>query len=251
MATLHDLHERVIDALGGGLIARDDLDLAPFQAGGDLETLECDTPALGDAQRLGDLRLGDAEQPQRPLPVLGGPPQRVAQRRRLRPPASTSAAARAAGRAARRRSGPAGLSSVLAGGTTSPGAVPTGSSTRRAPRGPSPACGCLPPSPPGRGSASARPAAPRSRRSGPRAPRRARSPALGTRLQPPRSGHRQSARARRWSQRHRGPAVGHECSARSMSCRAVPHDRHIGKVNTELAQTLGQPRPVAVAAPGR
>ena len=76
--------KRVVGVLAAGLVARRDLDLAAAQAGRDLERASRSTPvALGDAQRLGDLRLGDPEQPQRsPARTSVAPRERRAQRRR-------------------------------------------------------------------------------------------------------------------------------------------------------------------------
>src|SRR5207244_4274253 len=62
VSILDDGEKGVIRGLGGGFIARDDLDLATFEAGGYLELLERNAVALGDAQGFGDLRLWDSEQ---------------------------------------------------------------------------------------------------------------------------------------------------------------------------------------------
>ena len=82
------LAHRVPGRLRRRLPARHDLDLRPPQAGRDLELREALDGALGDAQRLGDLRLRDAEQPQRLLAVLRPPADRLLEEaglHRLRP----------------------------------------------------------------------------------------------------------------------------------------------------------------------
>ena len=65
-----------VQALGAWLVARHDLHLAAAQAGGDLERREVAELALGHAQRLRDLRLGDPEQPQHALLVGRAPADR-------------------------------------------------------------------------------------------------------------------------------------------------------------------------------
>ncbi len=56
--------EGVVDVLGRRLPARDHLDLAATQAGGDLQRVQVDPRLARSVQRRGDLRLGDPEQPQ-------------------------------------------------------------------------------------------------------------------------------------------------------------------------------------------
>ena len=45
------------------------------------------------------------------------------------------------------------------------------------------------------------------------------------------------------------PLLGHEPQRRLHVLRAIAHDRRVGEVHAELAQPLGQPRTVAVAHP--
>ena len=80
MALAHERRERIVGRLAVGLVARHDLDLAPFQARGHLQLIERDTGALSCAQRLCDLGLGDSEQPQRVASVRGGLAQQRLQR---------------------------------------------------------------------------------------------------------------------------------------------------------------------------
>ena len=132
------------------LVARHDLDLAAPQAGRDLQPLERHALALGRAQRLGDLRLGDPEQAQHPPPVRRRARERRAQRRGLhrRRPHRLQLARRARqhhdGRA---RSRPARAARPAPARSR-----PARGSSR--PAGPPPACGCSPGSPPCRGPAS-------------------------------------------------------------------------------------------------
>jgi hypothetical protein len=65
----HEVRECRILRRRRRLEARDDLDLAAAQAGRDLEVAERDAALGGEAQRLGDLRLGDPEQAQHPALV--------------------------------------------------------------------------------------------------------------------------------------------------------------------------------------
>jgi hypothetical protein len=71
VAGRHERRERLIRLLRVGLIAGHHLDLAPFQARRDLQSVERDALALGHAQRFRDLRLGNAEHAQCPLHVHG------------------------------------------------------------------------------------------------------------------------------------------------------------------------------------
>ena len=115
----------LVDLRGRRLVARDDLDLAAPQAGRDLQRVEGDARRSSSAtQRRGDLGLGDPEQPQHPLRVTRG--ARRARRATRRSPARS----RHIGCSS--RGGPGSTTTVgpvarRAGGTTSPGAVPTGS----------------------------------------------------------------------------------------------------------------------------
>ena len=201
---------------------------------------------LGHAQRLGDLRLRDAEQPQH---VAGGTRSRppIAARKRLglarRPP--TSAAARAAGRAARRPSGRPSPSGRAA--RRGPGAVPTGSRTV-APAG---TTACLRFGLADRLGVEVRPALRSAARGSPRSalerlvehhlaalerrrrPRAVRSSAVGPR--PPLVTTRSIALARE-------EAAARPC----MSSGRSPTTTMCAMVDAELAQPLGQPRAVAV-----
>ena len=67
----HRRDERVVRRLRVGLLASDDLDLAPFLAGRHLQALELHALALCLPQRLGDLRLG-SERPTRRFAVRRG-----------------------------------------------------------------------------------------------------------------------------------------------------------------------------------
>ena len=232
-----------------GLEARRDLDLPAAQAGRDLQPRRAARPSrLGDAQRRGDLGLRDAEQPQHALRYSRAPAT-----------AARSASVSAAvvphrlqlARRARAAPPPSGRSPV-AGGTTSPGAVPTGSRTV-APSGTT-ACLRLP-----RADrllvevAPARAAAARgSPRCAPRAPRR---------------GPSRGPRSRATTSAVRSSAVGPEAAAGddqvhalarpgSAARRACPRGRSPtitmwASSTPELAQPLGQPRPVAVGDDAR
>jgi len=59
--------EANVESLLARVIAGDHLDLAPFQARGHLEAGKVEAVPLGDPERLGYLRLGDAEQAHRAL----------------------------------------------------------------------------------------------------------------------------------------------------------------------------------------
>ena len=207
------------------------------------------TPAASRApQRLGDLGLGDPEQPQHLLADLGVAADRAPERVGLDRRAPTSAAARAAGPAARRPIGPVRPS---AGGTTRPGAVPDRLEDRRPERDRRLLAVRPPRSPRGRVRASASRSPRGSRRCVLAAPRRAtvsrpwkrpttsavRSSAVGPR--PPLVTIRSTPS--RASHAQRGLHV----------VRPVADDDDRLEVDPELAQALGQPRPVAVGDAAR
>ncbi len=103
----------------GGLVAvaHVDLDLAAAQAGRDLDLGQRDPVALHLAQALGDLRLGDAEHPQRVAVQRRGALEQLPHGLGRRAPPATSAAARAVG--------PGRTTTTLpSAGTTSPGRGP-------------------------------------------------------------------------------------------------------------------------------
>ena len=211
--------------------------------------LELHALALGHAQRLGDLRLGDPEQPQRPLRVGGRAARSPRAARRCRAPRATSAAARAAGRAAPRPSGRA--RPVAAGGTTSPGAVPDGLEHRRA----AGTVACLRLAAPDRLRVDVRPApgaaARRSRRCAARAPRRAPSRGPGSARPPRLSDRRRSGPSPPLVRIRSSPCAAMKPQRRAHVLRAVADDRRVGEIDAELAQPVRQPRAVAVAARGR
>ena len=109
---------------------------------------------LGRAQRLGDLGLGDAEQPQHRLLVFGRGAHGRRGTPRSPPPGATCRAARAAGRAAPPRWAPI----RRAAAPPSPGRCRPARSRSR-PRAPAPACGSRRGRPRSRGCASASSAA--------------------------------------------------------------------------------------------
>ena len=76
MALGDQLLDLLPDVLSRGLEARGHLHLRAAQAGGDLHAPVALHPRLRHAQRLGDLRLRNSEQPQHALPVLGPPGHR-------------------------------------------------------------------------------------------------------------------------------------------------------------------------------
>ena len=203
-----------------------------------------------DAQRLGDLRLGDAEHPQH---LAGGTRSRppIAARNALGrdAPRPTSAAARAAGPGSTTTVGPARRRRAA---RRSPGAVPTGSRIVGARRAPSPACGC------------------RARiASRSRSGQRLRQPledrrdpplerlveheraARRTPRRPARSGRPRSGRGRRSCTTRSMPSRGEEVERGAHVLGPVADDDRVRVVDAELAQALGQPRAVAVERRGR
>ena len=137
VALAHDLLEVLVGALGGGLVARDDLDLAPFQAGRDLERRQLDA-------RRARRRAGSRRSPTRGSRTAAASRCRYsaglgdhrAHRLASRAPCPTSAAARAAARAARRRSAARGRASAARRG-------PGRCRPARAPSAPSGTVACL------------------------------------------------------------------------------------------------------------
>ncbi len=146
-----EVHERLVGLLRGRLVARGDLDLPPAQAGGDLERVELEPLGLGGAERRGDLRLRDAEQPHHPaLGSVGAPAiaaRNASVRDRVRPHRLELARRP---RAARRSSGPRRRP---AGRRARARCRPARAPSR--PRGSPPACGSRSAAPRRRGSASA------------------------------------------------------------------------------------------------
>ncbi len=120
-----ELEQRVIIALRIRLETRDDLDLAPPQAGGDLERREPHPGGVRGAQRVRDLRLRQPEQPHDLAPVMVAPA--IAAWNASVATASSHIGCSSLG-------GPGSTTTVgsratLGGGTTRPGAVPPGAST--------------------------------------------------------------------------------------------------------------------------
>ncbi len=121
MALAQQLHEFRVDGRGVGFVAGDHLDLAAPQTGGDLEPVEAVDVLLGVAQRVGKARLGQPEHPHHLLAV-----RRAARRS---PPAPRGVRSANGHIGCSSRGGPGNTTTVGLPGTTTPGAVPTGSMT--------------------------------------------------------------------------------------------------------------------------
>ena len=243
VALAHEVRERRVGVRRAGLVQRRDLDLAAPQAGRDLQRREVDP-------RSARRRRASRRSPTRGSPSAAGSPARTRSRRRSRRGRRPSRAP-CAHIGCSSRGGPGSTTTVgrrrgpSSGGTTTPGAVPTGSSTVA----PSGTCACLRVP---RAIAARSMFGQRSASGATIAAMRCSSASSSTIARPANSATTSrrevvGGRAEAAARHDQVDALGGEEAQRRRPCpRAGRRRSRCAQVDAQLAQALGQPRAVAV-----